>query len=321
MILISRIRRCCSLVTVTTATALILNLSSLSLRARGIKPGFFTNDRLVGLDPLIRLLFIGAWQAADRRGLLEDRPMKLKIQILPADDCDVDDGLYQLQEAGFVLRYHDRKAPEKRYIKIISFPKHQNPHKDEKANEDIPEYDPKKHVISTRPAQSQHGANTVSATDQHQSKPADSWNLTPDSLLPDSSTFVNGTGPSTKKGATKVFGEDSLEFSLVVLLRDLILANRATAKVPDLVDGLARWCREMNLLLRVDRRDPLEVEKVIRWSQADSFWKTNILSPSSLRKHYDELAMKMEAGNNGKKQGQPSGNQTPCRTNKGSRGK
>lgn len=194
MILISRIRRCCSLVTVTTTTALILNLSSLSLRARGIKPGFFTNDKLVGLDPLIRLLFIGAWQAADRRGLLEDRPMKLKIQILPADDCDVDDGLYQLQEAGFVLRYHDRKAPEKRYIKIISFPKHQNPHKDEKANEDIPEYDPKKHVISTRPAQSQHGANTVSAPDQYQSKPADSWNLTPDSLLPDSSTFVNGTG-------------------------------------------------------------------------------------------------------------------------------
>jgi hypothetical protein len=186
----------CSLMIVTSATALAMYLSSLSLRARGIKPSFFTNDKLVALDPLVRLLFIGTWQAADRRGLLEDRPMKLKIQILPADDLDVDEALYQLQDAGFILRYHEKKVPDRRFLKIPNFPKHQNPHKDEKEN-DVPEYDQRKHTISTRPARCQHGAGTVSTPDQHHRKPADSWNLTPDSLTPDSLTFVEPPEGST----------------------------------------------------------------------------------------------------------------------------
>lgn len=302
MNLIKRIQILGSLVVVTFGTVIVLYFSSPSLRARGIKPSFFTNDRLVDLDPLIRLLFIGTWQASDRRGLLEDRPMKLKIQILPADDCDVDEFLYQLQDAGFVIRYHEKKAPEKRYIKIIKFPDHQNPHRDEKVNPNIPEFDPKKHGISTRPAGCQQGADTVPAPSQHQSNPADSYNLTPDSLTPDSLTFVNGTEPSTKEGISRVFNKGEKVFSLATLLRDLILSNRPAAKVPSATaEGLAHWCHDIDLLLRIDGRDPVEVERVIRWCQADSFWKSNILSPSKLRKQYDQLALKMQVGDNGGK--------------------
>lgn len=118
----------------------------------------------------------------------------------------------------------------------------------------------------------------------------------------------------------KVFDESSQEYRIASLLRSLILANRPSAKVPlGTAEGLQGWCRDIDLLLRLDGRDPAEVETVIRWCQADSFWMTNILSPSSLRKNFDKLAMKMKVGGNGGDSQNP--NRTPSRTNKGSRGR
>ena len=74
-------------------------------RTRQINPGFFTNDELAEITPLGRLLFAGLWVIADREGRLEDRPKKIKAEILPYDDCDIDDLLNQLAKAGFIERY------------------------------------------------------------------------------------------------------------------------------------------------------------------------------------------------------------------------
>lgn len=101
-------------------------------RARTIKPSFFKNDDLVEIDPLGRLLFIGLWTIADREGRLEDRPKKIKMEILPADSCDVDAFLAALQDAGFITRY---EVDGKRYIQINNFSKHQNPHPRETGSE------------------------------------------------------------------------------------------------------------------------------------------------------------------------------------------
>ncbi len=94
-------------------------------RARNLKPGFFLNDELAECDPLARLLFAGLWCIADREGRLEDRPKRIKAEILPYDDCDVDKFLNDLQSHGFIKRY---EVDGKRYIQIINFKKHQNPH-------------------------------------------------------------------------------------------------------------------------------------------------------------------------------------------------
>ena len=101
-------------------------------RARNIKPGFFTNEELVDIDPLGRLLFIGLWMLADREGRLDDRPKKIKMEIFPCDNCDVDSLLSQLHDKGFILRY---EANEEKYIQIVNFSKHQNPHRNEKPSE------------------------------------------------------------------------------------------------------------------------------------------------------------------------------------------
>jgi hypothetical protein len=138
-------------------------------RARNIKPGFFTNEELVELPFSTRLLFIGLWTIADREGRLEDKPKRIKMHLFPADELDVDAALNELQASGFLKRYEVDGA---RYIQVLAFRKHQNPHRDERPSE-IPPMDG-------------HGASTVQAPCEHDANPADS--LIPDSPIADSST-------------------------------------------------------------------------------------------------------------------------------------
>lgn len=94
-------------------------------RARNIKPSFFTNEDLVEMPFETRLLFIGLWTLADRDGYLEDRPKQIKMQVFPADNVDVNNGLKQLHDAGMINRY---VVDGKGYIHIINFIEHQSPH-------------------------------------------------------------------------------------------------------------------------------------------------------------------------------------------------
>lgn len=103
-------------------------------RARNIKPGFFRNAELMELDPLARLLFIGLWCLADKAGRLPDRPKHIKFELLTCDACDCDALLQLLHDAGFILRY---AVDDVRYIQVVNFAKHQNPHYKE-AESDIP---------------------------------------------------------------------------------------------------------------------------------------------------------------------------------------
>ena len=101
-------------------------------RARNIKPGFFKNDVLVEMSFSTRLLFIGLWCIADREGRFEDRPKKIKMELFPMDDVDVDAALNELASGGFLVRY---EVDGKRYVQIYNFAKHQVPHHKEVASE------------------------------------------------------------------------------------------------------------------------------------------------------------------------------------------
>lgn len=101
------------------------------MRARNIKPGFFRNEQLMQCPPLGRLLFAGLWCLADREGRLIDRPMQIKWDVLPADDCDIDALLDDLAARGFIRRY---TVDGKRYIEVVNFLTHQRPHYKETAS-------------------------------------------------------------------------------------------------------------------------------------------------------------------------------------------
>jgi hypothetical protein len=100
-------------------------------RSRNIKPGFFLNDLLAEIDPLGRLLFAGLWTIADREGRIEDRSKRIKAEILPYDNCNVIELLDELNQRKFIMRY---QVDGEKYIQIINWDKHQNPHVKEKSS-------------------------------------------------------------------------------------------------------------------------------------------------------------------------------------------
>lgn len=101
-------------------------------RARSIKPSFFHNETLAELPTEARLLFIGLWTIADREGRLEDRPKRIKAQIFPYEEYDVDVLLTALASGGFIVRY---TIDERRFICCPTWRKHQNPHQRETKSE------------------------------------------------------------------------------------------------------------------------------------------------------------------------------------------
>lgn len=106
------------------------------MRIRALKPGFFLNEQLAELSPWHRLCFAGLWCCADREGRLRDRPKRLKAEIFPYDDLDMNRLLWDLTHAGFIIRYQTGGHP---YLYIPTWSEHQHPRNDE-AQSDLPAY-------------------------------------------------------------------------------------------------------------------------------------------------------------------------------------
>lgn len=141
-------------------------------RSRNIKPGFFKNELLVGLPFEFRLLFIGLWTIADREGRFEDRPTRIRMELFPADNVDVNAGLQSLHDLGFILRYEVNGS---RYCQVLAWEKHQSPHFKEQK--------------STIPAPGKPQASNLYDEAKAPVLPEASLNvaaLIPDSLIPDS---------------------------------------------------------------------------------------------------------------------------------------
>lgn len=102
------------------------------LRTRDLRPSFFKNELLGELEPLARLLFQGLWTLADRDGYLENRPARIKIEILPYDDCCIKSLLGILTDAAFLNNIILEDGTE--LIHIPNFYKHQNIHPREQAS-------------------------------------------------------------------------------------------------------------------------------------------------------------------------------------------
>ncbi|MFZ5785502.1 MAG: hypothetical protein ACOY3Y_03575 [Acidobacteriota bacterium] len=179
------------------------------MRARQLKPGFFTNEQLAECSPFARILFAGLWGLADREGRLEDRPAKIRVHILPFDSVDVETLLCELASKldatgapAFIVRY---EVDGVRLIQIVNFHKHQNPHIREPQSE-LPPPSPVKgtgpargrHRARTVPAPGGHGTRIGVAPGEHQDGPASS--LTPDSGLRTPSSLTPSPGATPPGG-------------------------------------------------------------------------------------------------------------------------
>jgi len=150
-------------------------------RARNIKPAFFRNADLAELSIEARLLFIGLWTLADREGRLEDRPKQIKMEIFPADNLDCESLVQSIADAGMIARY---EHGGKRFLQIVNFVKHQNPHRDERPST-IPAQG--SDVVQKQEEQIEHGASTVQARCESGASLV-LFGLNPESLNPESLT-------------------------------------------------------------------------------------------------------------------------------------
>lgn len=164
-------------------------------RSRNIKPSFFTNDVLAENDPLGRLLFIGLWTLADHKGNLEWRAKRVKAQLLPYDECDVESLAINLDKSGFIRFY---SVAGQLYLNIPTFADHQNPHKNEREKgTEVPDYSDEARqaidieglAINRDKSREEHDDSDSDRADSLLLIP-DSFNLIPDTPLPDSGESV-----------------------------------------------------------------------------------------------------------------------------------
>lgn len=111
-------------------------------RIRYLKPDFFKDEDIKELPFQTRLVFAGLWVNADKEGRGEDRPERLKVEIMPYDKVDIDKELDILAKKKkhsnkpFICRY---EIDGQKYYQIVEWHKHQRPHHTEK-DSNIPPY-------------------------------------------------------------------------------------------------------------------------------------------------------------------------------------
>ena len=99
-------------------------------RIRSIKPEFWTDEKVVSLSPLARLLFIGMWNFVDDWGRGEFSPLRMKMQILPADDADSSGLIGEIRRENLISLY---AVDGKEYFEVCGFTKHQKVDKRQKS--------------------------------------------------------------------------------------------------------------------------------------------------------------------------------------------
>jgi predicted phage replisome organizer len=97
-----------------------------------------------------------------------------------------------------------------------------------------------------------------------------------------------------KRVLSEKFSDTSIEYKLSEKLFELMQKNNPKIKKPN----LKTWCKDFDFILRIDKRSPGDIEKLIQWCQQDPFWMKNILSPAKLRKQFDRLWLQVKETQN-----------------------
>ncbi len=225
-------------------------------RIRTIKPQFWLNEELATVPRDTRLLFIGLWNLSDDRGVFEWKPGQIKVQLFPYDaDLTKSDIEKHLEALVTIGDIVKFDEDNKSYGFVINFSKHQEIKNPSKwaFTETIPTL-PNDHPSPT-PVLSQNGVSPTSREKEKERYPS----------------------------------EKAME--LATLLKELIVSNNPKALLKKNI--LTNWGKTFNLMLTNDKRDPQNIEAVIRWSQNNDFEKANVLSANKVRSRFDNLYLKM----------------------------
>lgn len=104
------------------------------------------------------------------------------------------------------------------------------------------------------------------------------------------------SNPKSSDESENLFSEDSQEIILSKLLFTEIKKRNPGHKKPN----FQAWAKDMDGIIRLDKRNPQQIKQVIFWCQNDTTpntsgfcWCNNILSTKKLRDQFDQLVLKM----------------------------
>lgn len=124
------------------------------------------------------------------------------------------------------------------------------------------------------------------SSDQHLSsdRPAPVQHLSTNKNDKNDKNDKNNNPRNSRK--TREYADDDPNKKLAILLLKLIRKNQ-NIKEPD----LNKWANTIRLTIESDKRTGREVQDMIVWATSNDFWSGVILSPTSLRKHFDKMAI------------------------------
>lgn len=249
-------------------------------KIRALKPDFWTDETIVELTPLARLLFQGLWTHACDNGHVEDKPRQIKMRVLPADDVKIGDLLDELSTSERITRKDG-------WIVVPNFPKHQK-------------VDKRFFTTCAMPGCARPGE--ISGTSQRETRRAPAEN-TSGSRRDHDDTHARPLGGvdgdsdgdsdgDTSRGLTPAEATRGDVERICKRLADRIEANGA--KRPTITKG---WRDAARLMLDRDERTESDILGAIDWCQADAFWRGNVLSLPKLREKYDQLRLHAQRPN------------------------
>lgn len=100
----------------------------------------------------------------------------------------------------------------------------------------------------------------------------------------------NDKNDSNNKRRKQVYDDTSAYYQLAVYFFERIKENNPEHKEPN----YQAWSDDIRKMIEIDKRTEEQVRYLMKWVQQDDFEKVNVLSPSKLRKRFDQLVMKVK---------------------------
>lgn len=243
------------------------------MRIRSTKPEFWKSRRIAAVSWGARLVLKGLESYVDDNGVGVDDIELIVTDVFPRDMfangsetvARVSEAIAELHRAGLVWRYEANGD----HLLYISF------------WEEIQRIDKPGRGRNPRPDGTLH---------YRDSEIRESVANLPETLAPGTGEQGNrGTGEQRNRDSSSEVAEATTrpEYeTLLDLLDSLIEANgsKKPSRTKKNVDAI-------RLMVERDCRTLEDIEGAIRWSQADEFWRGNILSMSKLREQFDKLRL------------------------------
>lgn len=100
----------------------------------------------------------------------------------------------------------------------------------------------------------------------------------------------NNVNNVNKYSRKQVYDETSDYYQLAIFFYEQIKKNNPNHKEPN----FQTWSDDIRKMIELDGRTDEQVKYLMQWVQEDDFEMANVLSPSKLRKRFDQLVIKVK---------------------------